>query len=238
MSENNNSIRSKIETENADFDDTQIPIIVETAEKRAFNYEKAIKKGHFDIECPYADIIKVYTNIRSYYYQRNFQEKTAFYHSKIKHYRKKLEQDNKLREIEAKKEEKEKRFENYKKQDELDSLEMILAHLDSEEKLIDIEDQKRLEKEKIRKTIDMIDHAEKIAQDYQKEVKNGNILDYNCPYDSIIEIYRHAKEELNEFGWKRQAWELNNSIRHYETELHRDQKLREIEKKKNNKALV
>ncbi len=73
----------------------------------------------------------------------------------------------------------------------------------------------------------MISNAERIAKEYQQEIKRGNILHLDCPYEKIIEIYREVKKRFESIGWKEESNKLIDSIRYY-----KEKKLRKIESKK------
>ena len=82
---------------------------------------------------------------------------------------------------------------------------------------------------------EMINHAEKIAREYEvsmkKAVKKGVLVD-ECAYPAVIEIYERVKTKVNERGWVNQVAIYDNQIRHYIALLEKDIKLREIESHK------
>jgi hypothetical protein len=82
---------------------------------------------------------------------------------------------------------------------------------------------------------EMINHAEKVAREYDISMKKGvkkGILVNECVYPAVLKIYEQVKERVNERGWKDQVVIYNNQINHYNTLLEKDRKLREIESKK------
>ena len=78
----------------------------------------------------------------------------------------------------------------------------------------------------------MISNAERIAKEYEQEIKMGSILHLDCPYEKIIEIYKEVKKKFENIGWKEESSKLIDSIKYYKEKLEKDKKLREIEEKK------
>jgi len=81
---------------------------VTEAENMVRNYELEIKKGNFDLEPPYENVLNIYRTIRKELLERNWIDQANVYLNQIKLVEEKIQQDTKLREIEAKKIEKER----------------------------------------------------------------------------------------------------------------------------------
>ncbi|MHA2287949.1 MAG: hypothetical protein ACXABG_04095, partial [Promethearchaeota archaeon] len=99
-----------------------------------------------------------------------------------------------------------------------------------------IQAEKKQEEMKFQSEIsEMIDHAEKIAREYdmnmKKGIKKGELVE-ECIYPTVIRIYKQVKNKVNEKGWNNQVAIYNSQIRHYQALLEKDTKLREIEDKK------
>jgi len=79
---------------------------------------------------------------------------------------------------------------------------------------------------------EIVNHAEKLARDYdinmKKRVKKGKLVE-ECVYPTVIKIYEQLKNKVHEKGWKDHTVIYNNQIRHYNSLLEKDKKLREIE---------
>jgi hypothetical protein len=91
---------------------------------------------------------------------------------------------------------------------------------------------KKKEKSKTAEEIfKMINEAEKIAQDYEVNIKDG-ILNFVCPYDKVIEIYRKAKSSFENLGWFEEGNKLTNSINFYKQKLEKDERIRVLQKEK------
>lgn len=206
--------------------------MVDYAEKKTRNYELAIKRGDFTTECPYSEIIEINKHITKLLLKQGWRQQIETFSEQIDLFESKLEKDKKLREIEANKLEKQKEYENFKKIQETDQMMAVIESLDLEEKILNLEEQKERENKKAEEIFNIIKDAEQIAKSYENEIKLGKILDYNSPYDSIIEIYMVAKEKFENIGWEEEANNLINSLNFYLDKKKRDIKLREIEEKK------
>jgi len=78
----------------------------------------------------------------------------------------------------------------------------------------------------------MISNAERMAKEYEQEIKMSSIIHLDCPYEKIIEIYKEVKKRFENIGWKEESRKLINSIRYYNDKLEKDKRLREIEERK------
>ncbi|NVM16393.1 MAG: hypothetical protein HWN80_01655 [Candidatus Lokiarchaeota archaeon] len=85
------------------------------------------------------------------------------------------------------------------------------------------------------KISEMVNHAEKLAREYdinmKKGIKKGKLV-AECVYPTVIKMYEQVKQNVNEKGWKDQVAIYDNQIRHYLALLEKDKKLREIESQK------
>ncbi len=206
--------------------------MVDYAEKKTRDYELAIKKGNFATECPYPEIVEIYRHITKLLLKQGWRQQIETFSEQTEIFEKKLEKDKKLREVEAKKLEKQKEYENFKKIQEADQMMAVIESLDLEEKILNLEEEKERENAKAEEIFNIIKDAEQIAKSYEIEVKLGKILEYNSPYDSIIEIYMVAKEKFENIGWEDEANSLIDTLNFYLEKKKRDTKLREIEERK------
>ncbi|TET04588.1 MAG: hypothetical protein E3J90_00950 [Promethearchaeota archaeon] len=82
---------------------------------------------------------------------------------------------------------------------------------------------------------DMIDYAEKLAREYEldlkKAINKGNIVK-ECAYPSVIKIYEEVRDKTKEKGWKDQVKLYEDQIQHYQILLEKDKKLRHMEAQK------
>ncbi|MHA1895805.1 MAG: hypothetical protein ACTSU2_00290, partial [Promethearchaeota archaeon] len=109
----------------------------------------------------------------------------------------------------------------------------------SKEEKAKLEKLKKLEEEKHKKEVskqafDLIDEVEKEVSIYKKRVKLGD-FSTPCPYERTIEVYKRAQEMLNEIGWTAEASKLNTAINNYKEMIKQDNKLRELEREKQEK---
>jgi len=206
--------------------------MVDYAEKKTRDYELAIKKGDFTAECPYSEIIEIYKHIKKLLLKQGWRQQIETFSEQVDIFEKKLEKDKKLRDIEAKKLEKQKEYDSFVKVQEADQMMAVIESLDLEEKILNLEEHKEREKQKADEIFNIIKDAEHIAKSYENEIKLGKLLEYNCPYDSIIEIYLVAKEKFENIGWEEEANGLIDTLNFYLDKKKRDIKLREIEEKK------
>jgi len=217
--------------------ENQIAQMIDNAEKMARNYELAIKKNKYEIKCPYPKIIKIYEDIRQKLIDYGWNEQAVIYQKQIKFYHEKLERDKKLREIEAQKVQKQKDFEDLRKINEIDTIRAVIFSLNKDEEILNLEEKKKEKLEDSEEIFNMISNAERIAREYEQEIKRDNILHVDCPYEKIIEIYKEVKKRFQNIGWKEESSKLIDSISYYKVRLKKDKKLREIEEKKLTKEL-
>jgi hypothetical protein len=210
----------------------QISEWVEYADKRVRDYESAKRKGNFEIECPYPEIIGLYEHINQILLQRGWNHHAAIYQEQIRFYKEKLEENKKLLEFEAKKAEKEKYFKELHKIQEVDTMELVLQSLDKEEELLNFEEKKQREKEEAEAIYRIIDTAEKLEREYELEKKKRRILMAECPYEKIIGIYKDAIKRFETIGWKKEIPYLIDSINHYNELIEKDKLLRDLAKRK------
>ncbi|MFX1316581.1 MAG: hypothetical protein ACFE9T_12010 [Promethearchaeota archaeon] len=198
----------------------EIDEMVNNAEREAREYEIALRKGQFDIKCPYPEIISTYQQVRNMLLEKGLKDDAVLYTTQIQIYEEKLEKDRRLREIEAQKIIKQKEVEEMHK-------------IEKELKPIKLEKEKLDDEQKFEESItEIVDEAERLARDYEvtlKKAKNKIEIIEKNPYNEIIEKYKIIKEKLYAKGWKEQAEIYTNQIKIYQEKLEKDKKLREIE---------
>jgi len=217
--------------------ENQISEMIDNAEKMARDYKLAIKKSKYETKCPYPKIIKIYEKIRQMLIDYGWNEQAVIFNKQIKFYHEKLEKDKKLREFEAQKVQKQKEFKELHKIKEIDTIRAVIFSLNKEEETLDFEAKKKEKVEESEEIFNMISNAERIAKEYEQEIKMGSILHLDCPYEKIIEIYKEVKKRFENIGWKEESRKLIDSIRYYNDKLEKDKRLREIEEKKLTKEL-
>jgi len=217
------------EEEEEDFD-TVIDVMANRAEKMArdYNFEmkKAIKKGKLAENPPFLKIIGVYERVKRMLLEKGREEEAAVYNNQINYYSQKLEQDNKLREVEAKKVQREKALEEMHK---------IGKEIGVDEERLKVIESKK-EQENFENYIrDNVNRAEKMVRNYEmamrRAYKSGEILKSN-PYLEVIEIYKQLRENVYARGWKEQAEVFANQIRIYQEKLKKYENLLKIEAEK------
>jgi hypothetical protein len=196
---------------------------VTKAENMIHKYDLKIKKGNFDAESPYEEVIDIYSNIRKKLIVKGWERQAAIYLNQINLIKNKIEQDKKLREIEARKKQKDKAYQDslkIQKKEEID-LQKI--------KSVEEKYKKDFDDEVFQKQIDrQVNEAENMIRNYDLEIKKGN-FDVEVPYQKVISIYNNIKENLLEREWKDQATIFQKQIELIERKIEQDKKLREIE---------
>jgi len=214
------------------FESKVVTEVIDNVEKIARDYELAIKKNKFKIKCPYLEVIKIYENIRQILIDYGWNEQAMIFNNQIKFYQEKLEKDKKLREIKSQIVKKKKEIEELYKIKEIDTLRAVILSFNKEEMILDFEEKKKRKLKQSEEIFNMIDNVEKMAKEYEKEIKKGRILDLDCPYEKIIEIYKEVEKRFESIGWKEEASKLFDSIEYYNDKLEKDKILREFEKRK------
>ncbi|MHA1284033.1 MAG: hypothetical protein ACTSQP_16165, partial [Promethearchaeota archaeon] len=206
---------------------------VDDAEAKAREYDLAIRKGNFDIECPYPEIIKTYTHIRDLLREKGWNDQVQIYQRQVQLYTEKLEKDKKLREIEAQKKQKQLEYEALLKRSTETEIESKTTEAISGE--IPKEHKETLKLEKFEEQIDnMINEAERLAREYEFQIKKGK-FEIECIYPKVIEIYEKIRDMVLEKGWEEEAKIYLTQIRKYKEKLERDKKIRELEEEKKRK---
>lgn len=219
----NRGKKSKQDLENKKFEE-YIDRQVDKAEKIARDYETQLKKGNFNIKCPYSEIINIYRNIRDELHEYGWNEESLIYANQIKLYKNKLEKDFKLREIEAKK---------TKQNEESEKTHKFTDNLIQEVQPKGVTNikQKELDEKFQEEITRMVNQAERLAREYENKLKRGE-LDAETTYPEVIKIYRKIRKSLLDKGWQETAVIYLNQINIYKEKIDRVQKLREIEAKK------
>jgi len=198
--------------------------MVDKAEKLTRDYEIALRKAENKVEViektPYTEVIEIYKKIREKLYARGWKEQIEIYSNQIKIYQQKLEKDKKLLEIELQKLHKEKELEEFHK-----------IKIKTAVKPKKIKEEDRKEDLLLDKAMKLIDEAEKMARDYEINLK-VDILSFESPYEAIISYYDEARKIFYKIGWKDEASRLINTIKFYKEKKEKDEKLRALEKKK------
>jgi len=206
--------------------------MVNKAEKKAREYDLVKPEAKFEVECPYPGIIEGYEYIKKLLLDKKWNDQAAIYTQQIRFYQEKSEKDKKLRDIELQKAERDKKYKDLHKIQEIDSIEAVLRSLDKEEELINFEEKKEREIAKSEEIFNMINNAERMEKKYEQEKKKDRILQVDCPYEQIIEIYKEAIKKFESIGWKKESSNIINSIRYYKEKIEKDKILRELALKK------
>ncbi|MFW9865049.1 MAG: hypothetical protein ACFFEN_03050 [Candidatus Thorarchaeota archaeon] len=202
------------------------------AERLARDYEVALRRGKFELECPYPEIINIFKSARQLAIERGWETDAAIFLSQIQAYTQKLEKDKKLRQIEASKAQKAKiSKEALRLKEERDDVV-------DEERFRKIEEQKRVEEEAedFEKLInDMINKARRMEREYdsamKKAIKRGKLAE-NPPYAEIIKIYERVQQMVSAKGRNGEAAAYGSQIIYYSEKWEKDKKLREVEAQK------
>ncbi len=202
--------------------------LINKAEKLEREYnsamKKAIKKGEIIEPTPYPEIIEIYRQIQNKLLERGWIEQSQIYFNQIKIYQEKLKKSEVLREVEAKKAEKQRAIEEMHKVKvgfkpaKPDKIKEIDAGVKEEDLLLD-------------EAMSLIEEAERLVKNYEVSIKTDVLL-YESPYEKAIANYNEAKKLFQEIGWNDEAGRLINTIKFYKEKKEKDEKLREIEKKK------
>jgi hypothetical protein len=200
--------------------------LINKAEKEVRSYELSLKKNILNIKSPYNDAIINYEKARDLFKAIGWEEEANRLSKTINFYKEKRVKDENLRAFERAKIESLQRP-SISANSAVIAEENVLKELES----LEFEKERKRQEEQSQIIFELINRAENIAKEYEINIRQ-NILDYECPYEKVIEIYREAKKKLEEFGWKEEAAKLLNPIRHYQEKLASDKKLRTFEKEK------
>ncbi|MBY8986973.1 MAG: hypothetical protein KGD61_00840, partial [Candidatus Lokiarchaeota archaeon] len=202
----------------------EIDEVVDDAERKAREYELAIKKRQFEIECPYLEIAEIYKRIREKVYARGWKDESEIYGNQIKLYQEKNEKDKHLRELEADKIKKQTEFEESLKTTKettpprFQESEALSSH---DREIENITEQ----------AMNLIDEAEKEVRSYKLSFKK-DILTYKSPYEQAIVNYETARKLFQKIGWKEDARRLMSTINFYKDKKIKDDNLRALEQQK------
>ena len=199
--------------------------LIDEAEKTVKSYELSIRKDILIYKNPYDKVVSNYEEARELFKKIGWNDESNRLINTIKFYKDKKEKDDKLRAIEQKKLEKsEIGLESVKINTEKEFLER-------QKRLSEFEEKQKQADETTAEIFDMIQEAEKIAQEYELKVKSG-VFDYEAPYEKIINIYRDARKRFEEINWKEESAKLIDTIKFYREKLAQDKKMRVLEAEK------
>ena len=221
----------KQKEEDANFENL-ISSLADKAENLARGYESAIKiairEGNVLPECPYPEVIDIYTEIREKLRAKGLSKNVGPYNNQINMYHEKIEKDKKLRIVEMQKAMRQKDI------DDMHRIKEEEPQVSKTAKIKDLEEQKEKERNIDQQINEMIENIQKMDREYTSSIKKGKFI--NCPYPEIIEIYESVIKTLIDNGRLQEATAYKNSIRLYNEKLAKDKKLREIEAQKAEKA--
>ena len=199
--------------------------LINEAENEVKSYELSLKKDILIYQSPYDKAISNYEKARNLFKQVGWAEEAHRLLNTINFYKEKKARDNNLREIEKQKLEKAKLEEARAK---YIPEQVPFAR---EQKMMDLEKFKKEKTKDSEAIFNLINKAERLAQEYEVKKKDG-ILNIASPFQEIIDIYKDAREMFAEIGWDEQAGQLTNSINYYKEKLEADNRLRALETQK------
>ena len=212
---------NKIQLEEKEFEEF-IDDIVDQAEKEAWKYELAIKKGQFEKECPYLKIIDKYEDLYKQLCQRGWMDEAEIYSNQMRLYKQKYEKDLQLRKHELEKLKKQKEFE--------ESFKLKVEPGSDVAKIREIE--KESDSELLsNQAMKLITEAESSVRSYELSIKK-EILLIESPYAEAILKYQKAQKLFKEIGWDAEANRIETTIKFYKDKKEKDDKVREFEKQK------
>ncbi|MFW9827075.1 MAG: hypothetical protein ACFFEY_05575, partial [Candidatus Thorarchaeota archaeon] len=199
--------------------------LIDKAEKTVKDYELNIRKDILVYESPYDKVISNYEEAREIFKKIGWNDEANRLVNTIKFYKDKKEKDDKLRVIEQKKLDEPKI--------ELESIEIgpDKEFLERQKRLVEIQQKEKESDEITAKIFNMIQNAERMAQEYELKLKDG-FFDFEAPYEKIIEIYNEARKNFEQVGWKEESNKLKNTIRFYKEKSANDKKIRALEAEK------
>ncbi len=211
----------------------QVDEIIQEAEKIAREYEanfkKAIKEGNLDIESKYPEVIELYEKAKNIASERRWMDDVAAFSTQIRKYEDLMEKEKKIIDLEFEKQKKDLEFEELKKYKDVDFEKQKI--LETQKKLEEIERLKREEEEFERQIDDIVDSAEKMAREYEKQIKAGN-FEVQCPYLELAEVYTDLYAKVKAKGWTGEAELYAKQAQLYRQKFYNDKRLREIEMEK------
>ena len=89
--------------------------LIQEAENQSKAYERQVKNGILNVECPYETIISTYKKAQSEFVEIGWHEEAIKINDSINFYEEKLANDNKLRELEKEKQKEEEKLIQKKK---------------------------------------------------------------------------------------------------------------------------
>ncbi len=193
--------------------------LINEIENEVRSYELSLKKDLLYYTSPYEKAISNYEKARKLFQKIGWKEEAHQLVSTIAFYKEKKVKDDNLRLLEQQKLEASKVKLKYKPKEE------VFAH---EKKIIEFEKIKEAITKESEEIFNIINHAERLAQEYEIKKKKG-IFNIESPYEEIINMYMVAKKEFEKIGWNEQANQIINSIHHYQEKSKADKRLRALE---------
>jgi len=163
--------------------------LINEAENAVRSYELSIKKDVILLKSPYDDAILKYEQAKKIFKDIEWIDESNRLITTIKFYKEKKVRDDNLRNLEMQKLENEK-----KRAIKTDQTFSKTANL-QEMRALKFETSKKEKGAEAEVILNGIYEAEKIAKNYELEIKKG-ILNVKCPYEQIIDIISHYQEKL------------------------------------------
>ena len=200
-------------------------ILINEAENEVKSYELSLKKDILIYQSPYDKAISNYEEAKNLFKQVGWAEEAHRLLNTINFYKEKKARDDNLREIEKQK------LEKVKLEEARAKYIPEQVPFAREQKIIDLEKFKKEKTKDSEAIFNLINKAERLAQEYEVKKKDG-ILNIVSPFQEIINIYKDATERFVVIGWNEQAGQLINSINYYKEKLEADNRLRALETQK------
>ncbi|UCD00618.1 MAG: hypothetical protein JSV23_06935, partial [Promethearchaeota archaeon] len=199
--------------------------LIDEAEKAVKSYELSIRKDVLVYQSPFDQAISNYKEARELFQKIGWNDEANRLLNTIKFYKEKKEKDDNLRAIEQKK------LEEPKIELEAVEIESEIDFKEREKRLREFEEKQKEADETAAAIFEMIQNAERMAQEYEFKIKTG-VFDFEAPYEKIIEIYHDASKQFEEIDWKEESAKLLDTIKFYKEKLAKDKKIRALEAEK------
>ncbi len=199
--------------------------LIDEAESDVRSYELSLKKDILIYKSPYEQAILNYEKARKLFQKIGWKEEALRLMGTINFYKDKKIKDDNLRALEQQK------LEASKQKIKITPKKEVFVH---EQRIIDFEKLKVAKSKESEEILNIINRAERLAQEYEIKKKDG-ILNIESPFKDIINLYKKAKLEFKRIGWTEQANQLENKMNYYQDKSNADKRLRTLEAQKSSK---
>ncbi len=120
--------------------------------------------------------------------------------------------------------EKEEELKSFEAEAKLQNLKMQKSLEEKQKEFLKTQEEDKKQQEIYENAIKMINRAEKIARNYEEQIKNGKLVD--SVYDEVIDFYKEAIKNFEMINQMEEVERLKEAVTYYQEKIDQDRRLR------------